>query len=271
MATLFPLFEFQLQQWLGNFPQPQAGEGGFGAQEAGRGGSERGVWRRGQGYATKRAPARHQRGYAWGLVGCSTSPSGYFAQLRRANAYLLRRRLHAVPGEVVTFLRRLHGSTCRRRGHRLRLRPPRQIRFRPESPDPPPQGARVAAYHAQLRRKTPANARSRPAGGSRGLQKVSGTVMNPNEGRALFRNTGKVSGGGKLYKMVQYELKSVEVEIRTIEISSLLCGIHRGRLDNVMKDHISKLLPKKIPKNIFKKFENFRKIFSFFRFRKSEI
>ena len=71
-------------------------------------------------------------------------------------------------------------------------------------------------------------------------------------------------------KLVQYELKSVEVEIRTIEISSLLCGIHRGRLDNVMKDHISKLLPKKISKNIFKNFENFREIFSFFRFRKSE-
>ena len=70
--------------------------------------------------------------------------------------------------------------------------------------------------------------------------------------------------------MVQYELKSVEVEIRTIEISSLLCGIHRGRLDNVMKDHISKLLPKKISKNIFKNFEIFREIFSFFRFRKSE-
>ena len=69
-------------------------------------------------------------------------------------------------------------------------------------------------------------------------------------------------------KLVQYELKSVEVEIRTIEISSLLCGIHRGRLDNVMKDHISKLLPKKLPKNIFKKFEKFREIFSFSRFRK---
>ena len=68
-------------------------------------------------------------------------------------------------------------------------------------------------------------------------------------------------------KLVQYELKSVEVEIRTIEISSLLCGIHRGRLDNVMKDHISKLLPKKISKNIFKNFEKFREIFSFSRFQ----
>ena len=45
-------------------------------------------------------------------------------------------------------------------------------------------------------------------------------------------------------------------------------GIHRGRLDNVMKDHISKRLPKKISKNIFKNFENFREIFSFSRFRK---
>ena len=54
----------------GKFPAPQAGEGGFGAQEAGRGGSERGVRRRGQGYAAKRAPARHQRGYAWGLGAC---------------------------------------------------------------------------------------------------------------------------------------------------------------------------------------------------------
>ena len=70
---------------------------------------------------------------------------------------------------------------------------------------------------------------------------------------------------------VQYELKSVEVEIRIIEIASLSCGIHRGRLDSVMKDHISKLLPKKISKNIFKNFENFREIFAFSRFRKSEI
>ena len=86
MATLFPLFEFQLQQFFihigrifgpksahigrkaEKFPAPQAV--GFGAQEAGRGGSERGVRRRGQGHAAKRAPARHQRGYAWGLGAC---------------------------------------------------------------------------------------------------------------------------------------------------------------------------------------------------------
>ena len=65
-------------------------------------------------------------------------------------------------------------------------------------------------------------------------------------------------------KLVQYELKSVEVEIRTIEISSLLCGIHRGRLDNVMKDHISKLLPKQMFKKIFSKIlKNFGKYFHF--------
>jgi hypothetical protein len=70
--------------------------------------------------------------------------------------------------------------------------------------------------------------------------------------------------------MVQYELKSGEVEIRTIEISSPTCGIHRGSLDNVMRDHIAKLLPQKLSKSIFKKFENFREMFSFFGFRKNE-
>jgi len=57
-------------------------------------------------------------------------------------------------------------------------------------------------------------------------------------------------------KYVQYEVKSGEVETRTIEISSPSCGIHRGRLNNAMKDHIAKLLPQKSSKN-FHNFWNF--------------
>jgi len=72
-------------------------------------------------------------------------------------------------------------------------------------------------------------------------------------------------------KYVQYELKAVGIEIRTIEMSSPSCGIHRGRWDNMMKDHILELLPKKISKNIFKNFANFREMFSFFKFQKMKI
>ena len=63
---------------------------------------------------------------------------------------------------------------------------------------------------------------------------------------------------------VQYKLISVEVEMRTIEISSPSFRIHRGRLDNVMKIYISKLLPKFLSKNIFKNFE--KKIGKYFHF-----
>ena len=76
--------------------------------------------------------------------------------------------------------------------------------------------------------------------------------------------------GSQVGYWVQYKLISVEVEMRTIEISSPSFRIHRGRLDNVMKIYISKLLPKFLSKNIFKNFEKNRKIFSFSRFRKSE-
>ena len=76
--------------------------------------------------------------------------------------------------------------------------------------------------------------------------------------------------GSQVGYWVQYKLISVEVEMRTIEISSPSFRIHRGRLDNVMKIYISKLLPKFLSKNIFKNFEKNRKIFSFPRFRKSE-
>ena len=51
-------------------------------------------------------------------------------------------------------------------------------------------------------------------------------------------------------------------------MSSPSCGIHRGRLDKVMKHHHARILPKFLSKTIFKKFRNFRKIFSFFRFWK---
>ena len=76
--------------------------------------------------------------------------------------------------------------------------------------------------------------------------------------------------GSQVGYWVQYKLISVEVEMRTIEISSPSFRIHRGRLDNVMNIYISKLLLKFLSKNIFKNFEKNRKIFSFSRFRKSE-
>ena len=76
--------------------------------------------------------------------------------------------------------------------------------------------------------------------------------------------------GSQVGYWVQYKLISVEVEMRTIEISSPSFRIHRERLDNVMQIYISKLLPKFLSKNIFKNFEKHRKIFSFSRFRKSE-
>ena len=76
--------------------------------------------------------------------------------------------------------------------------------------------------------------------------------------------------GSQVGYWVQYKLISVEVEMRTIEISSPSFRIHRGRLDNVMKIYISKRLPKFLSKNIFKNFGKNRKIFSFSRFRKSE-
>ena len=48
------------------------------------------------------------------------------------------------------------------------------------------------------------------------------------------------------------------------------CGIHRGRLANVMKIYISSICKKILSNFIFKSFENFQKIFSFSKIEKSE-
>ena len=57
--------------------------------------------------------------------------------------------------------------------------------------------------------------------------------------------------GSQVGYWVQYKLISVEVEMRTIEISSPSFRIHRGRLDNVMKIYISTICKKNIIKIYF--------------------